>query len=54
MEPCKGGTLIRVLQEAERLMKAYAPDRSAASWAMRYAASQPGVVRVLSGMNSIE
>lgn len=54
MEPCKGGTLIRVPQEAERLMKAYAPDRSAASWAMRYAASQPGVVRVLSGMNSIE
>ena len=54
MEPCKGGTLIRVPQEAERLMKAYAPDVSVASWAMRFAASQPGVVRVLSGMNSIE
>lgn len=35
-------------------MRAYAPDASAASWAMRFAAGQPGVARVLSGMNSME
>ena len=54
MEPCKGGTLVNIPAEAEQLMKAYAPDASAASWAFRYAASQPGVARVLSGMNSME
>ena len=54
MEPCKGGTLIRVPQEAEALMKEYSPEASVAGWALRFAASQPGVVRVLSGMNSLE
>ena len=54
MEPCKGGTLVNVPDEVAALMKAYAPDRSAASWALRFAASQPGVIRVLSGMNSLE
>ncbi|MCH5205049.1 MAG: aldo/keto reductase [Oscillospiraceae bacterium] len=54
MEPCKGGTLVNLPEEAEKLMKDYSPDASAASWAMRFAASQPGVFRVLSGMNSAE
>ena len=54
MEPCKGGTLVNLPEEAEALMRSYAPDASAASWAMRFAASQPGVTRVLSGMNSME
>lgn len=54
MEPCKGGTLVRVPKEAETLMKTYAPDASAASWALRFAASQKGVFRVLSGMNDME
>ena len=54
MEPCKGGTLVSVPAEAERRMKDFAPDRSAASWAMRFAASQEGVFRVLSGMNAME
>ena len=54
MEPCKGGTLVNVPEEAEKLMKDYAPDRSVASWAMRFAACHPGVFRVLSGMNSME
>lgn len=53
MEPCKGGTLVNVPEEAEQLMKAYAPNASTASWALRFAASQPGVFRVLSGMNSM-
>ena len=54
MEPCKGGTLVNVPARAERLMKEYAPDASIASWAMRFAAGQPGVFRVLSGMNTME
>ena len=54
MEPCKGGTLANVPEEAERLMKAYHPEASVVSWAFRFAASQKGVFRVLSGMNTLE
>lgn len=54
MEPCKGGTLVNVPEEAEKLMKDFAPEASSASWALRYAASQEGVFKVLSGMNSME
>ncbi len=54
MEPCKGGTLVNVPKEAEELMKEYHPELSVASWAMRFAASQKGVFRVLSGMNTME
>lgn len=54
MEPCKGGTLINVPEEARQLMKEYHPQSSVASWALRYAASQKGVFRVLSGMNEME
>ena len=51
MEPCKGGTLINVPKEAEKHMKDYNTEASIASWALRFAASQTGVFRVLSGMN---
>ena len=54
MEPCKGGTLTNIPKEAEKLMKEYHPEASVASWAMRFAASQKGVFRVLSGMNTME
>lgn len=54
MEPCKGGTLVNLPEEAEALFKAARPSASNASWAFRFAASQPGVTRVLSGMNSME
>lgn len=54
MEPCKGGTLVNLPEEAQALLKAHAPDASPASWALRFAAGQPGVFGVLSGMNSLE
>jgi predicted aldo/keto reductase-like oxidoreductase len=54
MEPCKGGNLALVPENAEELMKAYNPEASIASWAIRFAASLEGVMMVLSGMNTME
>lgn len=54
MEPCKGGTLANVPEEVEKLFRACNPNATPAGWAMRYAASVPGVIRVLSGMNTME
>jgi hypothetical protein len=54
MEPCKGGSLALVPEKAEQLMKAYNPAASVPSWAIRFAASQEGVMMVLSGMNTLE
>ncbi|MBR5867835.1 MAG: aldo/keto reductase [Clostridia bacterium] len=54
MEPVKGGTLAKLPTAAEAKMKAYAPDASIASWAIRFAASLPKVWMVLSGMSNME
>ena len=54
MEPVKGGTLAQIPAEAEELLRAVHPDWSPASWAIRFAASLPGVRLVLSGMSSEE
>ncbi len=54
MEPIKGGTLMKLPAEAEKLFRDYAPEASLASWALRFAASHEGVMMVLSGMNSLE
>lgn len=54
MEPCKGGNLALVPEKAEHLMKAHNPSASVSSWAIRFAASQEGVMMVLSGMNAME
>ncbi len=54
MEPVKGGTLAKVPPEVEKLFKAHDPNASPASWAVRFAASLPNVMMVLSGMSNLE
>lgn len=54
MEPVKGGRLASVPEEAERLLRGLDPARSAASWAIRFAAELDQVDVVLSGMNAME
>ena len=53
MEPVKGGKLADPPEEVKSLMKAYAPEASYASWALRFAASLEGVLSVLSGMSNV-
>ncbi len=54
MEPVKGGLLARLPRRAEDMLRAHAPDASAASWAIRFAASCENVFMVLSGMSNME
>lgn len=54
MEPVKGGTLASIPAEAEALLRAYNPDASPASYALRFAASLDNVFMVLSGMSTLE
>ena len=54
MEPVKGGTLANLPEEAQKLLEAQNAELSVPSWAIRFAASLPGVMVVLSGMSSME
>ena len=53
MEPVKGGMLADVPEECLKLMHSFDPEATPASWAIRFAASQEGVFKVLSGMSTM-
>ncbi|MDR3331794.1 MAG: aldo/keto reductase [Synergistaceae bacterium] len=54
MEPVRGGVLASLTPSAEDILKDADAKASLASWAIRYAASLPGVMTVLSGMSNYE
>ncbi len=54
MEPVQGGGLAKVPEAVEKVLKDKAPDRSVASWAIRFVGSLDGLVCCLSGMSTTE
>ncbi|MCQ2533368.1 MAG: aldo/keto reductase [Clostridia bacterium] len=54
MEPIKGGTLANMDQEYVDMFKSVRPDKSVASWALRFCGSLPGITTILSGMGTDE
>lgn len=53
MEPVRGGSLVDLPSEAQRILREMSPKASMASWAVRYAASLPQIMVVLSGMSNL-
>lgn len=53
MEPLRGGLLANPPESVRRVFEQTDPSSSCASWALRFAASQPDVAVVLSGMSDL-
>ena len=54
MEPVKGGTLANLIGKPAELLQELNPEASYASYAIRFVASLPNVMLVLSGMSTME
>ena len=54
MEPVRGGALARVPDSVRDLFATANPEASPSSWAIRYVASLPNVMVVLSGMSNLQ
>ena len=54
MEPVKGGILAEPIDTVKAIFDAENNGMSHTSWAIRFVASQPGILTVLSGMSSLE
>lgn len=52
MEPVRGGMLANMAPEIEAKFKTRQPEKSVASWALRFVGSLPGVMTILSGMSN--
>ena len=52
MEPVKGGMLANPPAAVKAVFEAADPDASCASWGIKFAASLPGIITVLSGMSN--
>ncbi len=53
MEPVRGGALAKLPEAALSLLRQEDPSLSPAAWAIRFAATLPGVTMVLSGMSNM-
>ena len=54
MEPVRGGFLASFAPHAMKRFTDFHPDKSIASWALRWVASLPNVALILSGMSTME
>ena len=54
MEPVKGGSLAKVSDDIMGVFESVRPGKSAASFALRFVASLPNILTVLSGMTTME
>ena len=54
MEPIHGGLLANLSDESNALLRKAEPDKSIASWALRFVADLPDITVILSGMSNME
>jgi len=54
MEPVRGGALAKMPKDAESVFKDFAPEKSIASWAIKFCMNFDNVSVVLSGMSNFE